>query len=242
MMYEKWRMIGLMGKGKSYTAVLFDADGTLLDYKRSESYALENALVSLGLGSKSADYVSCYRAINKTLWDELEKGRLSSGELRVLRFEKLFSEIGVRADAQAFSTVYLDFLSQTGFLLPHAADVLEYLHRKYILILITNGFQEVQYSRLKEAGIFDYFDPVVISEEVGAKKPDEDFFSETFRRVKNVEKSAALLVGDSLSSDILGGKRFGIDTCWYNPEGATNDTEVLPTFEIRDLSELYSML
>jgi 2-haloacid dehalogenase len=231
-----------MGRGKNYTAVLFDADGTLLDYKRSESYALGNALVSLGLDSKSIDYVSRYRAINKTLWGELEKGKLSPGELRVLRFEKLFSEIGVRTDAPAFSKMYLDYLSQTGFLLPRAADVLEYLHKKYVLILITNGFQDVQYSRLKKAGIFEYFDPIIISEEVGAKKPDEDFFSETFRRVKNVEKSAALLVGDSLSSDILGGEQFGIDTCWYNPERVENNSEVSPTFEICDLSELYSIL
>ncbi len=231
-----------MGAVKNYTAVLFDADGTLLDYKRSESYALENALESLGLDSQSTDYVSCYRAINKTLWGELEKGRLSSGELRVLRFEILFSETGVRADASIFSRMYLDFLSQTGFLLPCAAEVLEYLHKKYVLILITNGFQEVQYSRLKKAGIFEYFDPIIISEEVGAKKPDEDFFSETFRRVKDVEKSEALLVGDSLSSDILGGERFGIDTCWYNPDGYENRTDVSPTFEIRGLSELYSIL
>jgi len=159
-----------------------------------------------------------------------------------LRFAKLFEHIGVDADASAFSKKYLDFLSETGFLLPHAAEILEYLHRKYVLILVTNGFQEVQYSRLKRAGIIDYFDPIIISEEVGAKKPDEEFFAETFRRVGGVDRSGALLVGDSLSSDILGGVQYGIDTCWYNPEGIENSTEVSPTFEIRDLTDLYSVL
>jgi YjjG family noncanonical pyrimidine nucleotidase len=231
-----------MEEGKYYRAVLFDADGTLLDYKRSESHALQNALASLGFDPRSVDCVSSYRAINKMLWDELEKGTLSSRELRVLRFAKLFEHIGVDADASAFSRMYLDFLSKTSFLLPHAAEVLEYLHKKYVLILVTNGFQEVQYSRLKRAEIIDYFDPIIISEEVGAKKPDEQFFTETFRRVGDIDRSGALLVGDSLSSDILGGVRYGIDTCWYNPEGVENNTEVSPNFEIRDLSDLYSIL
>jgi FMN phosphatase YigB (HAD superfamily) len=123
-----------------------------------------------------------------------------------------------------------------------ASGILDKLSSRYVLTLITNGISSVQRSRLKAAGIEKYFKKIVISEEIGFKKPDKKFFDEALRQNINPLKEEILVIGDSLSSDILGGINYGLDTCWYNPEGKTNTSGITPEYEISSLDELLKIV
>jgi len=163
---------------------------------------------------------------------------VSSLRLRVERFEELADAIGVDFDATLFSRDYLANLGADSRLLPNAHDVVERLSPDFGLVLATNGIKEVQRSRFSASMLEPYFHAVVISDEIGVAKPEAGFFTEMFSRMKCPKKSEVLIVGDSLSSDIAGGSNFGIDTCWFNPEGHSNDSSVEPTFEIGDLLDV----
>jgi FMN phosphatase YigB (HAD superfamily) len=107
---------------------------------------------------------------------------------------------------------------------------------------MTNGFADVQHARIRRLGLEGVFDHVIISEEVGVAKPDPGVFDIAFERMGNPDKARVLMVGDSLSSDIVGGFHYGIDTCWFNPDGLANLTGNIPTYEIRHIHELLGFL
>ena len=133
---------------------------------------------------------------------------------------------------------YLEHLSRGTDLIDGAEAVLERLSARAGMVLVTNGLQDVQRSRFARSTIGGYFRDLVISEEVGAAKPDGRIFDAAFRALGNPRKEEVLMIGDSLSSDIRGGADYGIDTCWFNPEGKPREGEIEIRYEIRRLSEL----
>ena len=224
-----------------YKYLLFDADGTLLDYNQSETYALKEAFKMFQVDLQ--DYqLEKYKIINAQLWAELEKGTISSIELRVKRFEILFQELNLNIDAVLFSKKYLEALGQSDFLIEGTIELLNSLKEKFELVIITNGIKEVQNSRLQKTKLDKYFNNVIISEEAGVAKPDRKFFDYTMNKIKFFNKKDMLIIGDSLNSDILGGNLSSIDTCWYNPLGNINTTEIKATYEIEKLKELSSVV
>jgi 2-haloacid dehalogenase len=114
------------------------------------------------------------------------------------------------------------------------------LHGRYHLTLITNGLADVQYPRLQKSGLATYFDTIIVSDEIGVAKPDPAIFDHTFERLQRPSKETVLIIGDSLTSDMAGGRSYGIDTCWYNPNGKTADFDL--TYEISELSQLRHIL
>ncbi len=224
-----------------YTWLLFDADGTLLDYKAAETYALKTAVESFGYRI-SSDVRERYHRINSGYWAMLEKGEISSKELRVRRFETLAEELNWTFDAADFSTLYLRELGCSGFMIEGARDMLERLPSHMTSVIITNGIKDVQYGRLNDAGIRDLFAEVIISEEAGEAKPSSVFFDYAFERMNFPEKDKMLVIGDSLTSDIAGGNGYGIDTCWFNPEGYKNTSEIKPTYEVRNWQGFFDIL
>jgi 2-haloacid dehalogenase len=224
-----------------YKWLLFDADNTLFDYDRAESTALSKTLSQFGVAF-TPDYLTSYQRINKQLWKDLEKGLITPGVLGVRRFESLFAELQLDLSPQAFSPAYLEQLATCSELIDGAFEILQAFHGRYRLGILTNGLKAVQQSRLASSPIRDYIEAMVISEEVGASKPHQAIFDAAFERMGRPLKSEVLMIGDSLSSDIEGGYRYGLDTCWYNPTNQSHSTDLKITYQIKSLGELGALL
>jgi 2-haloacid dehalogenase len=224
---------------KKYSWLLFDADDTLFDFPKAEANALKWTLEQAGLPFRP-EFFSLYSRFNKQVWKEFEHGEVTSLELRVKRFRLFFDETHLNADPQTVSPLYLRNLALGTDLLEGAEDVVRALKGRCHLALVTNGLKDVQRPRLEGSALHDCFEKVFISEEVGAAKPSREYFEAVFREIGQPPKASVLLIGDSLTSDMRGGVEYGIDTCWYNPNGKTTDLPV--TYEIKDLLALKAIL
>lgn len=224
-----------------YQWLLFDADDTLFDYGKAEAGALRQTFEQVGVKFEP-EYLSAYQQINRQIWTEFEQGRISAKALRTRRFELLFEAIGVSVDPERFSAVYLSNLATQSELTEGALQVMQALYGKYRLAIITNGLRDVQRPRLARSAIRDYIADIIISEEVGAAKPERAIFEAAFRRMGNPNKDEVLLIGDNLASDMAGGNAYGIDTCWFNPTGQPRAEDIPVTYEISRLTDLLEML
>ncbi len=227
--------------GTNYDWLLFDADGTLFDYEKAETLSLEKAFRQTG-HSFDPDYSQVYRQINGQIWIDFEQGDISQDRLRIKRFELLFDAIDIKSDPEEFSIKYLENLADSAYLLEDAEEVVRRLAEKTGLMLITNGLKDVQRSRWNKSVIKGYFSDILISEEIGAAKPDRRIFDEAFVRMNNPRKKKVLMVGDSLTSDIKGGCDYGIDTCWFNPLEKPLEPDLEIRFKIKHLGELLSIV
>jgi 2-haloacid dehalogenase len=222
-----------------YTWLLFDADDTLFDFPKAEANALQWTLEQAGLPFLTK-FASLYARFNQQVWQEFERGEVTSQELRVKRFRLFFDETRLDGDPQVISPLYLRNLALGADLLPGAEEVIRELKGRYHLALVTNGLKEVQRPRLENSAIWDCFEKVFISEEIGAAKPSRKYFESVFHGIGQPEKTSVLLIGDSLTSDMCGGVEYGLDTCWYNPKAKS--TELPVTYQISRLQELIKLL
>lgn len=220
-----------------YSTFLIDLDHTLFDSDASESAAFDRAMAIAGSG-RPGDYDKAFRRINLGLWARVERGELTPQRVRTLRFEMLVEEAGLEADPDLMADTYVEELGANGSLYPGAFELLEFLARRASLALLTNGLGEVQRARIERTGMGKLFDAVVISAEVGAAKPHTEIFDIAFGQLGGPEKDTALMVGDSLTSDIRGGANYGIATCWYNPKRHTAGPDDRISHEIHALAEL----
>lgn len=226
-----------------YTWILFDADGTLFDYDTAEATALAQTLAQFGCPHDDSSLAS-YRRINADLWHDFEKGKISQDELKELRFERLFAELALhpQPDILQVSRAYLQNLSEQTALIDGAYELLMTLRGHVHLGLITNGLAAVQRPRLARSPIADAFDVVVVSEEVGAAKPDARIFAIAFSQMGTPRREDVLIVGDSLTSDIAGGIAYGIDTAWYNPDRLNRPDGITIRYEIHQLADVLSIV
>jgi 2-haloacid dehalogenase len=220
-----------------YRWLIFDADGTLFDFQQGEAIALRLTTRTHGI-EYSPGLHDAYKAISADLWGRFECGEIELKRLRVERFEQLFDEFGIGIDPEAFNDDFMHDLGQQTQLLPGAEDLVRRMSSLCSLVLATNGIAIVQRSRFARSTIREYFEEVVISDEIGVAKPQPEYMREVFSRMGDPPKSKALMIGDSLSSDIAAGAGFGIDTCWFNPNGIALDGGPQPTYTIADLSEI----
>jgi 2-haloacid dehalogenase len=226
---------------KEYKTLLLDADGTLFDFDECEREALRLTFEKYGY-PLNEEIKELYAGINKALWKRYEQGEIDRHTVIYTRFGALFEKIGIEDDGITFEDDYQELLGMQHFIIEGAMEVLEYLYHKYDLYIVTNGVTATQYRRLKESRVDRYVKKIFVSEETGYQKPWKEYFDYCFERIKNLELQKTLIIGDSLSSDILGGNNAGIDTCWYNPASLENKTEARVDYEIRDLKELYELL
>ena len=190
-----------------YRWLLFDADGTLFDYDRAERAALEQALAQIGVPFQTG-HLAAYRRINQALWQQVEKGELTPGLVKVRRFELLLEAIRVAYSAAALSASYLECLANCSELVEGAEAVLGVLHRKYRIAILTNGLTVVQRGRLARSVIRHHVSDMIISEEIGAAKPAKEFFDTAFARLGHPSKGEVLMIGDGWASDIQGALRY----------------------------------
>ena len=231
-----------VSKSMSYIFLLFDLDHTLLDFDAAEDVALSHLLKEEGVEDIQA-YKDYYVPMNKTLWKDLELKKITKQELVNTRFAKLFAHFGIEKDGAYLAERYQFFLSKQGQTFPGVEDLLRKLiSQGYELYAATNGITYIQTGRLEQSGIAPYFKEIFISEQLHTQKPDAEFYEKIGACIPNFDKNHALMIGDSLSADIQGGKNTGIDTVWYNPQHLENTTQLHPTHEVHSYKDLLNCL
>lgn len=221
--------------------LFLDLDDTILDFHKAERIALSKTLEAFGL-TPLPDVLARYSAINKRHWEMLERGELTRPQVLLGRFRVLFSELGREADPAAVAKTYEHNLGIGHYFLPGAKEAMDLLRQKYRLFLASNGTASVQAGRMESAGLYPYFEQVFVSEEMGANKPSKAYFDACFARIPDFDREKAMIVGDSLTSDILGGNNAGIKTCWVNPAHAPEKPGIHVDYQIEALADLPALL
>ena len=222
-----------------YKYLLWDIDGTVLDFLASENYAMRYLFEKYNLGECNDEMIKMYSEINVKYWQILEKGELTKPEILVGRFREFFELIGVDTElAEQFNRDYQVTLGDCIKFIENAKDILISQKGKYVLAAVTNGTKIAQENKLRISGLNDIFDAVFISENIGAEKPSKEFFDHVFEKLGITDKSKVLIIGDSLTGDMNGGHLAGIDTCWFNPSHKLNTMDFSVTYEIDRLDKI----
>ncbi len=224
-----------------YSIVLFDADDTIFDFHRACHHALDVVFPKYGMPNTAENHET-YMRLNQGVWDEFERGELTKEALKVERFRRLLDFWGREGDAWQMSEDYMDALGEGAFLIEGALDTCRALSRERRLYFVTNGIERVQMSRLARSPIKEYFTDIFVSEAVETPKPHRAYFDFVFSHIPEFTLEKAIIVGDSLTSDMAGGATAGLDTCWYNPKGLPRPEGMKLTYEIRQLKELLDIL
>lgn len=222
-------------------SVLLDLDDTILDFDMAERIAVSKTFRDMGIEPTEA-VISRYSYYNIMQWEKYELGLITQEDVLTSRFELLFRELGLSCSGYDAQLMYDDLLKIGHYYMPGANEVLEKLYKDYDLYIISNGCADVQDSRLESAGISYMFKDIFISQRVGSQKPRKEFFDACFARIPGFDRNRAIVVGDSLTSDIRGGINAGVTTCWYNPRGKESRPDIVPDYTITDLKELPALL
>lgn len=226
-----------------YKYILWDVDGTVLDFLASESYAIRFLFKKYNIGECSDEMLKMYSAINVKYWQILERGELTKKEILIGRFREFFDIIGVDTSiAESFNQDYQVTLGDHIEFVKDAKEILLSQKGKYTIAAVTNGTKIAQEKKLRLSGLDEIFDDIFISENIGVEKPNIEFFDYVFEKLGITDKKEVLLIGDSLTSDMKGGFIAGIDTCWFNPKHAPNPSEIPITYEIDKLIKITNIV
>ena len=222
--------------------LFLDLDDTILDFKKAEAIAIRKTMGQYGL-EPTDELAARYSAVNERHWKALERGEMTREQVVTNRFAVFFGEQGIAVDAPAVAKTYETFLSQGHFFLPGAEEtVKQKLYGKYKLYLASNGTAVVQKGRMTSADLYPYFEESFVSQELGHNKPSKEYFEAAFARIPGFDPAECLMVGDSLTSDILGGKNAGLRTVWVNPHHKIAPETIKPDYEIELLADLPALL
>jgi len=226
-----------------YTHLLFDADNTLFDFDVAEAQSLSAVLEGIGKTMDRQTF-NLYHHINKKCWSDFEKGLLPQADIQITRFTRFLKRLKSDADPVEAGAAYLNGLARCTVLVDGAVEMLKRCTAAgYQLVVITNGLKEVQRTHFEQTRLTDYFSHIIVSDEIGFSKPHAAFFDYTFEAIGHPPKSAALIIGDGLSSDIKGGMNYGVDTCWFNKRKMVELPKAFrPTYRIDKLEELDDIL
>lgn len=223
--------------------ILWDIDGTLLNFEAAEKAAIRQCFSVFKLGECTDEMLTTYQTINRGYWKRLEIGDISKKEALVARFYDLLEKYGLDTSiAPQMNTEYQVRLGDTICFNKNGLEAVKACKGKIPQYAVTNGTKVAQDRKLKNSGLIDLFDGVFISDEIGIEKPAIGFFDEVFRVIGEYDKSEVLIVGDSLTSDIQGGNNAGIVTCWFNPLGKENDLGLHVDYEISDLGQVLDIV
>ncbi len=229
-----------MGK---FTTIFWDLDQTILDFAKSQDYALRYAFRQFGLETE-AETVSLYAAINDTYWKRMERGEITKDEVLRGRFVTLFERMGiVDIQPETFGDIYQDALGDVFFFQDEADKLIMQLkERGFRQYIVTNGVNKTQAKKVRLSGLDQMVDGVFVSELIGYPKPRKEYFDACFEQLAGITREECILVGDSITSDMQGGINAGIAVCWYNPDRQSNCSRLAIDYEIQDLHELMPIL
>lgn len=220
-----------------YQWVLFDADETLFSFN---SYlGLKAMLARYQIDFSEQDYQD-FQAVNKPLWVAYQNNEITAQDIQTRCFAKLSAQTGV--DPLQLNQELMAEMAFVSQPLEGVMDMLNALYGKVKMGIITNGFTDLQQKRLDNTQTSHFFDIVVISEQIGAAKPDRQVFDYAFALMDEFDRTKVLMVGDTLASDILGGNNAGIDTCWLNLLSKENDTDIKPTYEVHTMQQIIAIV
>lgn len=223
--------------------ILWDVDGTLLDFLAAEKAAIRACFARFGLGECSDAQIAQYSATNQRYWRRLENGEITKAQVLVGRFEEFFAREGIDpALAASFNEEYQLRLGDTVCFMDRSYELIARLRGRVRQYAVTNGTRVAQERKLERSGLGKLFDGVFISELVGAEKPSPAFFNYVLEQIAPVDKSEVLIVGDSLTSDMRGGLQAGIPCCWYNPKGLPLPEGMELDYIIHDLNQVEDIL
>jgi putative hydrolase of the HAD superfamily len=228
-----------------YKCVLFDLDHTLWDYETNCAEAIHDLFHKYELKQRGvnspARFLESFNAINTPLWDQYDRGEIQRDVIRFERFNRILLQVGVD-DYPLSLRMSADYIAESPRkknLMPFAIEVLDYLQVKYSMYIITNGFDEIQGTKLASTGIEKYFKDIITSEKAGHKKPAKEIFNFTLQQ-NGFQPYEAIMIGDNLLTDIAGARNASIDTVFYNANKIQHSAKV--THEITSLKELKSIL
>lgn len=223
--------------------ILWDVDGTLLDFHAAESAAIRSLFQDFGLGECTDEMLRRYSQINNGFWQRLERNEITKQQVLIGRFEAFFSETGIDPGlAPAFNQQYLPRLGDTIVYRDDSLNVVKSLKGKVRQYVVSNGTVIAQTKKLKLSGLGEQMDGIFLSEELGVEKPNIGFFEKVFSAIRPEALSEVMIVGDSLTSDMQGGINAGIRTCWYNPDRKPLPDGYPVDCIIHDLHELESLI
>ncbi len=220
--------------------IFIDLDDTILDFKKAEEQALKKTLISLDI-EPSKENVEMYSIINEGLWKKLETGEMTRDQILIKRFDGLFEKLNIQRDSVLANETYVKNLSVGHWFIDGAEALLECLYKNHKLYIVSNGTTVVQNGRIESASIKKYFEKIFLSQDIGYNKPDIRFFEECFKQVGPFDKNDAIILGDSLSSDIKGGINAGIKTCLFDPKNKFSG-DIKPDYIIHALSEFLDIV
>lgn len=220
--------------------VFIDIDNTLLDFNKCSALAIEKAFNYYGLEFSSA-VMQAFFPINNALWRKIERGEYTKEQLHKDRFNLVFEKLNIDFDGELVEKRFLENLFDTVALVDGAMDIVKYLSSKYMLCTASNAFLEQQINRLTISGIMPYVKKTFVSEKLGAEKPTKEFFDRAFSELNGVLPNECVIIGDSLTADISGGREYGLKTIWFNflnqplPKEKIYDYKVDRLFEIKNI-------
>lgn len=225
------------------STILWDVDGTLLDFIAAEKAAIKTLFKEFNLGECSDEMIGRYSEINKTYWHRLERGEITKQEVLIGRFREFFESEGIDSSvSEAFNSLYQIRLGDTIVYHDDSLEIVRSLSGRVRQYVVSNGTVEAQSKKLRLSGLGELMDGIFLSEHIGIEKPNTEFFDKVFEAIEPADRSSIMIVGDSLTSDIQGGNNAGIVTCWYNPQNVKAPDKYRIDCEISDLHQIYEIL
>ncbi len=227
--------------------IFFDLDRTLWDFERNSRETIQEIftqfnLQNLGIESFE-EFHRIYLKYNEICWQLYRENKINKVYLRRERFRKALAHFQLKNNklAKDIGDYYVEHSPIKTHLVPGSIEVLEHLQSKYILHLVTNGFEEVQWIKIKNSGLQPFFKEIITSEKAGVKKPDPKIFDFALKLTK-AKRQNTVMIGDDIGADIKGAKASGIYSVWFNRDGlhTTKDPNIVADWEIRQLLDLKS--
>lgn len=223
--------------------LLWDVDGTLLDFGKSEEYGIRKCFEIFSLGECTDEMLSRYSEINRRYWEMLEREEMTKPQVLRGRFEEFFITEGIKFDKiDDFNLEYQYSLGDKVFFCDNGMETVQFLKGKVKQYAVTNGTYVAQSRKLKQSGLDKIFDGVFISDEIGFEKPSIEFFNAVSKEIGELKSEEVMIIGDSLTSDIRGGNNADILCCWYNPHGAENKDNLRIDYEITNIAQVIELL
>ena len=224
-------------------AILWDVDGTLLDFAAAEKAAIQRLFGEFGLGECTDEMAARYSCLNDGYWKRLERGEITKKEVLTGRFRAFFKELGLDPDlSEAFNAKFQLALGDTMVYRDDSLSIVKALRGRVRQYVVSNGTVVAQTKKLQRSHLGEWMDGVFLSEQLGAEKPSPRFFEQVFAALPDIRREEMLIVGDSLTSDMQGGLNAGVPTCWYNPSRLPRPADMAIAFEIQNLQQIYELL